>query len=392
MSSYIPTLGNQSYADNIFLMRFEGSIKRESSNSCFLDIESCNGLSRVINGGIMSYQDVIGAEATLHALVWHDQVDIIIPSFLLSDIFNKDNSFYKRTSNPLNDIYEILNLVKGEDSTFISKDALFPVEYGFFDKDFIIQKTNFPTSILLGKKTSGNFENYLEECQLQQQGLCYIPKKSYSPTYFTNTFLSNTEESLERYLHNTLNEKWLKNNNVKCINSSQIILPPLLSILFNRAKGSHLGIKNREKLLKELLILRGELKDCRSEMKKLSNLFSSTKCISQKDLINEEKVILESFNKIVESVFYEKKSFVGKILKISQETIQLEWKNAINSIFEILRIVDDKDSPFYWTNKTTTAKKLSELLNIQDNLFFLTEHFFTQQELQNIRNSSLSIS
>ena len=78
---YVPTLGYPTGALDLYRLVDFVQTGHEDVNACMTDIDSCVGLSRVIEGPIQSARDLIAAESALQVLMWHERVDVLVPGY-----------------------------------------------------------------------------------------------------------------------------------------------------------------------------------------------------------------------------------------------------------------------------------------------------------------------
>lgn len=79
-SSYIPTFGHPATAFDMYRTAALLCDDPRRVNLCLTDIDTLTGFSRVVFGSVQSYSDIDAAELALQALLFHEDVHILIPT------------------------------------------------------------------------------------------------------------------------------------------------------------------------------------------------------------------------------------------------------------------------------------------------------------------------
>jgi len=135
----IPTYGYPTSAADLFRIVKIIRTGHEGWNSCFTDVHSCNALAKLVEGPVLSLSDLSAAETALQVLMWHDRVDVLIPSFKL---VNGDFLGYARCDEPRTALaFELFQPLQ-------PFDQIYAVEEATLEKNQFI-KSNLPDSAWL---------------------------------------------------------------------------------------------------------------------------------------------------------------------------------------------------------------------------------------------------
>ncbi|TDI41257.1 MAG: hypothetical protein E2P02_15265 [Acidobacteria bacterium] len=154
-------------------------------------------------------------------------------------------------------------------------------------------------------------------------------------------------------------------------------IPPLLSIVLDRASG-------RERIPESILDLREELTPARAEMlglnEKLVELVKRP--YDQTGVERWCRDIQRSFESIVPSSRHADRGILLPLL-----TFYHRLKDPLSEIIRQLNPNYESDNPRVLANRTVTGRVFSDLL-ATDSMYSLATDFFTETEIANLRESS----
>ena len=183
-SPHIPTKGYATSAIDLFRVVGHQNTGHEGWNSCYTDINTCKGLSTVIEGEVTCWSDIEAAETALQILFWHDRVDVIVPGFLHH---NNGFSGYTRCEESRSALcFDIFKSVQPQDAIYAVEEAE--------SSDGSITASNLPDSAIIGKSINDISNSYLEHTSIQAKAISSIPMLMGVPAYFTNSHLTKRHD------------------------------------------------------------------------------------------------------------------------------------------------------------------------------------------------------
>ena len=87
MSPYVPTLGHVASAWDLYRSAAVYSDDGRLVNACITDIETVEGFNRVVFGTVRTYRDFEACELALQALLFHEYIEIIVPTIKVEYAF-----------------------------------------------------------------------------------------------------------------------------------------------------------------------------------------------------------------------------------------------------------------------------------------------------------------
>jgi hypothetical protein len=360
LGAIIPTLGNPTSASDMYRVKGYTTTGHEGWNSCFTDINTCSSLAKLIEGEISSWRDIRAAETALQLIMWHARVDILIPGF--KQEFNSGFQSYVRCDQKRSQLsFDLFKPLQ-------PYDQIYAVESVKIDGGIILE-SNFQESNIVGKTTEQSTKSYMESTQHQVSVMSSIALEFGVPAYFTNPLLESGFDRAGYFyrLYQSINSDWNNFTFTPPIIESNILLPPLLSIVLTRAK-------SRDSIPEAIVELRDELQVVRNEIESFNSMISGA--YNQVELEKECKRVSESFESAFSASRYDGSKVIFPLLKL---------REALTKPFHVLRGIFDPNfvphDPRIVANRTLTGKMFSNLL-ITDSMHSLLTHYFTSSEIK----------
>ena len=364
MSAYIPTKGNPTSASDLY--RVAGYIEtgHEGWNSCYTDSHTCISLAKIIEGNITSWNDIRAAETALQLLMWHDRVDVLIPGF--KQTVNGFKSYVRCDENRSQLSFDLFKPLQAYDQMY----AIESVE----NENGIIINSNYKDSLLIGKSIEEASLNYLKKTQLQASLLSSIPLDFGVPAYLTNPVLESNFDKAGYFnkLYQSFSKDWNNNEFTPPNIESNILLPPLLSIVLTRAKSRDTIPEAISEVRDELTLVRDEILTFNETIRGSSN---------QVELEQECKRITESFESAFSASRYHGSKIIYPLLKLYKA-----FKNPLDEIITKLDPSHKPKDPRVLANRTLTGKMFSDLL-VTDSMHSLLTNYFTKAEIQSLEKN-----
>jgi hypothetical protein len=152
----------------------------EGWNSCYTDARSAVGLARLVEGGISSVEDLEAAENALHAVIWHDRIDVIVPGFKY-----RQGSLvsYARCEMPRSELaFQLFSPCQPYDQIFATEEVV--LEQG------VIRNSSLQDSPIIGIGFRDAVATYLQRSALQAAAISTIPLHMGVPAYFSDPLLA----------------------------------------------------------------------------------------------------------------------------------------------------------------------------------------------------------
>lgn len=359
----IPTLGFPTTACDLYRAVGYTVNGHEGWNSCFADIETCNGLVTLIEGEVTSWDQIEAAELALQILMWHDRLDVMVPAFKQK---SENMVFYKRCEiDRKNLAFDLFKEMAPYDVLFVVEEAI--------EKGGVIIESSDQASPLIGLDPKMPIF-YLNCSRFQAMAFSSIPHDFGVPAYFSNSILKNVcqRNNWFKRLYFSLRSEWEKAVKLDPDFEFDLVLPPLLSIVLHRAN-------KREQIPEAINELRHETLKIRNEIIDFSNYIDEIKQrgVHQNEIYKKCKYIQESFDHIVKATASD--SFLHQNLI----RLFLSIPSPLISIIDALTPEKVDISSRIIADRTVCGQMLTKYLKV-DSIVRLLEKHFTITEVMNI--------
>jgi hypothetical protein len=360
---YVPTFGNPTQAvdlHRVLAIRLTG---HEGWNSCFTDARTCQGLAKLIEGEVESFEDLEVAELALQALMWHDRVDVLNPGFKIEA---GEFTQFHRCPDPRSMLaFELFRPCEAWDQLFVVEEVQL--------KDGRVAHSNLERSALLGRQPHEGATDYLKNTPLQALALSSIPESFRVPAYLSDPLLPPFvgKRAFFGELYESISREW--SGALKAVPDVElsVALPPLVAIVLDRAK-------SRDTIPEAIHSLREELVPVRSEMLRFSEVIRSA--TGQRDIEARCRAIKASFDAIV-AASSRPKAVILPLLKLYRAI-----RSPLDSLITHLNPAYQPEDPRVLASRTVTGQTFSRLLTT-DSMYSLVTNFFTQAEIRNLERT-----
>lgn len=283
-SSHIPTLGAATTAIDQYRTAGIHSTNLPECGAAFTDVAALSALSRVAEGGLRSAADLEAAETALQALLLYEIVHTVVHAPKL-DFGNGLISYKRWDQDARSDFaFELMGICDG-------RDFLIAPEFLESDGEQITGAT-FADSPLLGKRLDSLVPGFAYWNDTIADAVNTAVAEHGIPAYLSDPLLvrSRRGDGFAKHFYERLRVPWNQVTEdippVECTFS----LPPLLAIVLDR-------LNNRQDLKSELVALREELADVRTELREFNSVV--TAATTQQEIARRVKWITESFDAII---------------------------------------------------------------------------------------------
>jgi len=372
-SSHIPTFGHVATTFDVYRTVGIDRIDNVPDSWAFTDLESVAALGRIVDGPIISGEDIAKAESALRAALLYEFAEVMVPcvkaeygngliSYLrFDDGFRNQASFESFSCAPC-------------------RDRLLAIEYVNINNGEIV-KSNFGNSQLLGKSTSCIKYNLKYVTERSSEVVAALSIQCGAATHYTDTIYSAiTDRSPSGFideLYRRVYRPWMDVAQAGPQIRVELKLPPLLAIILNRAN-------SRSDVPRVLREIRDEMTPVRSNLINLNRMIDS--CVNQSDIYAQSKRITDSFDAIVaESILtraeFNSRRFVSifkainplrKIYTIAADPLAANHEKFIELAQSINTSVK-KDSRI--VSRFVASSKIAELLRVGSVRDMVTSHF-----------------
>lgn len=251
---YIPTKGYPTSALDWFSVQRIIQTGHDGWNSCYTDVDTCNGLATLIEGEVTRWEQIEAAELALQLFMWHDRVDVLIPS--VSHRTGQHTSYQRFDVGRSKLAYDLFQPLQAQDEMFVAEEIASDAG--------IVVASNVPGSPIIGRSISSLAGNYLGISNVQSRVLSSIPLQMKVPGYFSDPLLIRHLDKRGHFgiLYDSMRQQWDDAGEAMPQFEQQVHLPPLVSIVLDRAS-------SRSGLPEVILELREELAIARAEMLEL---------------------------------------------------------------------------------------------------------------------------
>lgn len=362
---YIPTLGYPTSATDLHRVASIIRSGHEDWNSCLVDVDTCSGLARLVEGPVTSLSDLDAAEAALQALMWHDRIDVLVPAFKM---FQGQLALYSRCDRPRSELAFSLF------APCQPYDQIYAVEAVNVYKNNILSST-LEGSLILGKDLPEAKVDYLKRTRAQAFAFSALPLHFGVPAYFCDPDVPPFSSARGFFgdFYDRVAGDWFEALATVPDVELSVPIPPLTAIVLDRAP-------SRTDIPKAIHELREELAPVRQEMLSLSTVV--TGAYTQAEVERRCRAAKESFATVVKASRYSAPSPVLPLLKLYKAA-----KSPLDALIRILSPDYKPSDPRLIANRTVTGRMFSTLL-ATDSMHSLLSHFFTAAELTNLERSA----
>ncbi|WP_155914629.1 hypothetical protein [Asticcacaulis sp. AC460] len=346
----------------------------------FLDVASVAAISKIAEGGVTSYLDIERAELACQALLLNEVVHVICHGAKV-EIDSGLITYLRGSENRSEFSYELMSMAH-------SIDYIIAPEYVKSENGVIVD-ASFSKSPLLGKKLS---EISIDEYWSKDVSDAINASVSGFgiPAYFSDSRLNQSRrgDGFQKRFYGGLNISWEKSVG----NSPPIVctfrLPPLLSIVLDRAN-------NRQDIKNVIRDLRDELSIVRKELLNFNQIVTKPK--SEIEISKMVKWIDESFEAILPEAgltsgqrisrkIFNIHKIVRPIVKFMAGFVMktgLSYDDVLGYATNIHEYVLESESVI---DRTQTSKIFSNLVKVES-IQSLVRHHFSQSEINAIEIS-----
>jgi len=361
----IVTLGYPASVIDLFRVAGIYSTGHEGINSCYTDVRTSVGLARLIEGGVSSMADIEAAETALQALMWHERIDVIVPGFKYRQ---GELVSYARCEEPRSELaFELLQPCQPFDGIYATEEVVI--------EDHRVASSSYPGSTIVGLDFGTAIREYLPLTPAHAAAISSLPLHMGVPAYFSDSrvepFLEKRGLSGEFYA--AIRHEWDQATSVVPDVEFSVSLPPLVSIVLDRAA-------SRDSIPQSIRELREELAAVRAEMSRLSEGLRF-RPYSQAQVESRCRELRESFQAVVAASRKPQRPLTLTLLQV-YSTI----KSPLNFLLKHLNPEYRSEDPRILANRTTTGKMFSKLL-ATDSMYSLVSHFLTSAEVRAVEGS-----
>jgi hypothetical protein len=379
--SHIPTLGHPATAwDNYRSVAVESDDPR-LVNTCITDIHTLEGFCRVYFGQVRDYQDIEAAELALQAFLFHEDIQIIVPTAKVevAPASNGQIPFfsYLRPDKGVRpqacfDLFQQAN----------SCDWLCAVDY-LYSKENVIYGQLDRSQALVGQRLEQALTKIPNPTQTQLIGRS-VAIDLKVPGYFFGTDSLTTDNFVTR-LYERVAISLEHNTKAVPTLGLNIHVPPLLAIVLHRAS-------NRNDLPAATVELRSELDRVRAELCEFDHMVRTEE--SQQHLEKKCREIEEAFAAIVADSRLDRGArTLGKIWSLNRP-VRSAYNIATNptalSPEALSKLMSEIQSAvtqnLSLVDRTITSAMFSRLLRTDNNRKLLAKHF-TDSEIKSLDRS-----
>jgi hypothetical protein len=285
--SYIPTLGHAGTALDVYNMAGVESDDPLLASHSITDVMTAQGFSRFVYGPIASFDDIDAAELALQAILFHEEVYVVVPSLKIAyqqggRLPSIANIMYLRRDQDLRQqgCFDLFNLSN-------THDLLCATDYIAANDGAIVYQQS-GNSEYVGKQANDlSFADIFPAAQNYGPALALDLKIS---GYFAGPPMAKGRDGYVNRFYGSIRAGWAKQVSELPSFDLQIPIPPLVAVVLDRAG-------NRQAIPAAIEELRDQLMDVRGELCEFDHLTRNIR--KQTDAEKFSKKILESFAAVV---------------------------------------------------------------------------------------------
>lgn len=285
--SYIPTLGHAGTVLDVYNMATVESDDPLLASHSITDVATAEGFSRFVYGPITGFKDVDAAELALQAILLHEEVYVVVPCLKIAyqergRLSSAASIMYMRRDEGLREqgCFDLFNLAN-------THDLLCATDYVTSNDGVVIHQQSSNSEFLGIRATDLSFSDLFQKVQNYGPALALDLKIS---GYFVDSLNKKTKDGYVNRFYGSVKAAWAKQLSGVPSFDLQIPMPPLVTIVLDRAG-------NRQGIPAAIRELRDQLMDVRGELCEFDHLTRNAR--RQVDAENLAKKILESFAAIV---------------------------------------------------------------------------------------------
>jgi len=360
----IVTDGYPTSVTDLFRVRGIYKTGHDGWNSCYSDVRTAIGLARLVEGEVSSMEDLEAAESALQILMWHDRVDVMIPGFKYRQ---GELVSYARCDVPRSELaFELFMPCQPYDVMY----AVEEVEV----RDRTIARSSLPDSRIVGLTWDEATRSYLET-PAQRMAMSSMPIHMGVPAYLSDPLLQQFEGKRGFWgdFYSAIRKDWDQSASVVPDYSFSVKLPPLLSIVLDRAS-------RRDGIPEAIRELREELEPARNEIDRLSEMLRGP--FDQRDVENRCRDVKASFQAVVRASRKPDVTFVLPLLRLYSAL-----KSPLDLLLKHLNPEYVPEDPRVLARRTVTGKIFAKLL-ATDSMQSLVSHYFSPAEVRSLEVSA----
>jgi hypothetical protein len=362
---YVPTHGHPTSASDLYRVHGVHETGHRGVHSCLTDLATPRALGKLIEGPLESISEVQAAEAALQVLLLYDRADVIVPGFKYRMESLTCYGRQTETRSPL--AFELFNEVDAFDQIFATERVDV--------RDGVIVASTDPYSGILGVGLERATAQYLSRSNIQAAAIAAMPMHLGVPAYFSDPLIEPfvRGRGMLGEFHAQVTKDWNAAIGAVPDFDFSVPLPPLLSIVLDRAA-------NRNDIPARIRELRAELAPVRKELKGLSGLLEGA--LDQRAIEARCIDVRQSFRAIVAASRRADASLLLPLLKL--------WKVAkspLDAVISALNPQYQPSDPRIVANRTVTGRVFASLLRT-DSLASMLRHHFSESEVRALAHSA----
>jgi hypothetical protein len=346
-------------------------------NICFTDVPTCAALGRVIEGPIQDFADIEAAETALNAILFHTNVEILIPTIKLERHL-QPGILLRTYARP--DRGQRSEAAFKVFSVPAARDWLCASDYVAVDGGRVVFSQRQDNS-LLGLSVEEAARHAKQSSVMATDVFPSLAFDLKVPGYFSDSSLINRYKAPQNFAHELYDRIKLPwDQYVSSVPGVElsIQLPPLLAVVLTRAK-------KRGDIPDVVRALHDELGPVRYELIEFDHMVRSSS--EQVALENKTKRIQESFAAIVpESRLDTGRNTIARMWSLVRPLRQT-YNIAINPISidaeKLQELVESCQSAVMQdaslADRTTSARTFTKLVRTESMLSLLKRHFTTPE-------------
>jgi hypothetical protein len=361
----IPTLGHPTSANELFRVAALHSTGHEGWNSCFTDFTAPAALARIVEGEVKSIDDLRAAEVALQSLMWHDRVDVLVPSFhSMHDGFTG----YSRENDPRTQLaFELFDSAAAYDQLFVVETVQVA--------DGRVARSNIQGSGIVGLALDQAKDSYLHNSPYQAAALSSIPLDFGVPAYFTHPLLRPHAGKRGGFgeFYTAVARDWDEAMRAVPDVAEVIPVPPLLAIVLDR-------VTTRSDIPAVIRALRDELEPIRAEMLGFSDMLRGA--YNQVQIEQKCSSIRASFAATFKASRLSEQPFILPLLKLYKTA-----KSPLDPLIAALNPDYVPGDPRVVADHTLTSSTFARLLRV-DAMHSLLAAILTDAEIRSLGTSA----
>lgn len=378
----VPTYGSPASAIDLYRLISIEKSDLQSTNTALTDINSICALTKIAEGGVNNYLDLLSAETALQALLLHESVNVLVPAIK----YRNENDLISYGRFDKNVRTDLSFKMLGELNSF---DYLIAGEMCEVNDRHIFSSNNI-FSELPGRNLDSLEYFQFEKAAVQARDPLILSEEFGVPGYFSGEGVrrANANGSFAQRFYSKLSVSWEAHvGDIPEIVCS-FTLPPLLAVVLDR-------MTNREQLLETIRDLRAELSESRYELHQLNTLPNSI--FTEGELSQRVKRFDEAIVAIIpESRLTSSERIRRRVLSVRNLVHPIISLISLNATYNLASISDMSDEAMEVVaatvrrerivDRTVVSSQFADLMNVEA-IQSLVAYHFSKSEIEAIERS-----